>query len=126
MPDRVESALARTVEERTCRFWSVTWPGDRSGLVSRLMQGATEGIVDFVTGRAITRSVDISDGGTGPRLPGGERRATPPIYMFFDGTSVSGCLLGEWRNPGPSGAAGSYRGPAELRFLDLMRPESIV
>ena len=90
------------------------------------MQGATEGVVDFVTGRAITKSVDTSGGGPVRRLSGGEHRDTPPIYMLFDGTSVSACLLGQWRDPRPSGRAASYRGPRELRFLDLMRPESIV
>jgi hypothetical protein len=90
------------------------------------MQGVTEGVVDFVSRRAITRSVNAGSGGTARRLPGGKNDKAPAIYMLFDGTSVSACLLGQWRNPRPCGAAGSYRGPRELRFLDLMRPESIV
>jgi hypothetical protein len=90
------------------------------------MQGATEGIVDFVSGRAITSSVDTGRGGLVRRLSGRDTREPPPIYMLFDGTSISACLLRQWRDPRPSGAAGSYRGPAELRFLDLMRPKSIV
>jgi hypothetical protein len=85
-----------------------------------------EGIADFESRRAITRSVDMGGGGVVRRLAGTESEGVPPVYMLFDGTSVCGCLLGRWRDPEPGRPSDPLRGPPGLRFLDLIRPESIV
>ena len=85
-----------------------------------------EGIADFASQRAITRSVDTGGGGLVRRLAGAEDVDVPPVYMLYDGTSVCACLLGRWRDPEPRPRFDPLRAPAGLRFLDLMRPESIV
>jgi hypothetical protein len=84
-----------------------------------------EGIADFASRRAITRSIDTGGGGVVRRLAGAENQDVPPVYMLFDGTSLCGCLLGRWRDPEPGRLSDPLRGPSGLRFLDLMRPESI-
>lgn len=126
MGSTVESAPARTLAERTSRFWSVNRRGGPSGPLPRLMRGVVEGIVDFTTGRAITRSINTGGGGVLRRAAAADDGNVAPVYMLFDGTLMTGCVLGRWRDPYPSGAAGTHRGPAGLRFLDLMRPESII
>lgn len=60
------------------------------------------------------------------RLAGAESHDAPPIYMLFDGSSMSACLLGHWRDPHPSVPSNPLRGPGALKFLDLIRAESIV
>lgn len=122
----VESARQRTFAERTARFWSVNRQGGPSGAPPRLMRGAMEGIADFASRRAITRSVDTGGGGVVRRLAGAEDGDVPPVYMLYDGTSVSACLLGRWRDPEPAPRFDPVRAPAGLRFLDLIRPEAVV
>jgi hypothetical protein len=126
MAPSLESARARTFAERTARFWSVNRQGGPSAPPPRLMRGVIEGVADFESRRAITRSVETGGGGVVRRLAGAENRDVPPVYMLFDGTSVCGCLLGRWRDPEPGRPSDPLRGPPGLRFLDLIRPESIV
>jgi hypothetical protein len=122
----VESALATTVAEKTARFWSVNRQGDATGPPLRVMSDATEGIVDFASRRAITRSVGRSGGLIG-RL---SKRARPmpemTFYILYDGTSMSACLMGRWQEPRPGWPSELPRNPAGLSFLDLMRAESLV
>lgn len=126
MAAKVESARERTFAERTARFWSMNRKGGPSGPSPRLMRGVTEGIADFTSCRAITRSVDTGGGGLMRRLAGAEDQHAPPIYMLFDGPSMSACLRGHWRDPHPSVPPNPLRGPGGLKFLDLIKPESIV
>ena len=90
------------------------------------MRGAIEGIVDVVSRRAITRAVDTDGGGLLRRVVERGGRDASPIYVLFDGTSISGCLLGRWQKPRASLPSSLPRGPAGLRLLDLIRPESVV
>lgn len=60
------------------------------------------------------------------RLAGAENHDAPPIYILFDGSAMSACLLGRWRDPHTSGPPNPVRGPGGLKFLDLIQRESIV
>jgi hypothetical protein len=90
------------------------------------MSDATEGIVDFASRRAITRSVERSGGLIG-RL---SKRARPTpdmtIYMLSDGSSMSACLMGRWQEPLSGWRPKLPRNPAGLSFLDLICAESVV
>jgi hypothetical protein len=52
--------------------------------------------------------------------------ADVPVYLLFDGPSMSGCLLGHWQQPEPKWPSELPRKPIGLTFLDLMRPESLI
>jgi hypothetical protein len=126
MGREVESALATTVAETTARFWAVNRQGDSTGPPLRVMSNEDEGIVDFASRRAITRSVERSGGLIG-RL---SKRARPmpdmTLYTLYDGTSMSACLMGRWLEPRPGWRPELARLPAGLSLLDLMRAESLV
>ncbi len=119
-----ESAPEAISAQKTARFWSVKRRGRPTGPPLRVMNNATEGIVDFAARRAITRSVH-RDGGIARRLA---KRwiADIPIYILFDGPSMSGCLLGRWQEPYPKWPSGLPRKPLGLTLLDLIRTESVI
>jgi hypothetical protein len=122
--ESLESALERTVAENTARFRSINRRGGPTGPVPRTRHLATEGIVDFHSRRAITRTVRRNSGVIRRLAKRWTEDVT--IYLLFDGPKLSGCVLGHWQEPSPKWPADLPRQPIGLTFLDLMRHESLV
>lgn len=58
------------------------------------MRGLVEGIVDFTSGRAITRSIDMGGGGLLRRAVATDDRDVPPVYMLLERRCLAVCLAG--------------------------------
>jgi hypothetical protein len=79
------------------------------------------GIVDFATRRAIARGHASDTGGLGRPIP-----SSFAVYMFCEGPAMCGALPGGWTELFPPWPASLPRKPLELRFLDLLRADSLV
>jgi hypothetical protein len=126
MVSLIVSARVRTFDERTARFWSANRMDSASGRLPRLMRGAVEGIVDFTSRRAITRTVNTTGGGLLRRLAGAHDPDAPPMYLMFDSASVLISVHGRWHTLPPTERSWPRSGPPGLRLVHLLRPESIV
>jgi hypothetical protein len=120
----VMSALEVTFAERTARFRSQNLRGGPGGPPLRVVNTATEGIVDFTSRRAIACPA-VRNRVSSRRLSN-RWFADAPVYVLFDGPSESTCLLGRWQEPYLKWPPELPRLPSALVLLDLLRSESLV